>query len=387
MPRTITARLKRFALNASLVLLATALGVGAMEGIVRWKFPQPTGLTHQDKYGLAMHWPGITRYVPRYGHDVSFNSMGMRDREHAPEKRPGDFRILVMGDSFMEAYQVPFEASLPALLEKSLSAGTEGGIEVINAGVSGWGTDDELRYYSEYARAMKPDLVVVAMTLHNDISDNLRQVWHTERNGMLVEKDVSPIPWFRYKRLTAQAFLSTRFQLYQLWRVVRHGREIKVATRQLRTHVATLFDEPLAPETARGVLLTQLLLARLDSVVQGDGGRLAVVLLPLQYQVSDEGFAAFSANFPDSMKPRLDRPQSLVLDVTERLGIPSVDLLPNFRRWMTEHGGALYLEGDGHWNVPGHRLATDVVASALMDRGLVPSGAVAQGGGAAPADR
>ena len=51
-------------------------------------------------------------------------------------------------------------------------------IEVINAGVSGWGTDDELRYLTEYGLKYQPDLVVVAMTLHNDISDNLRQDWH-----------------------------------------------------------------------------------------------------------------------------------------------------------------------------------------------------------------
>lgn len=369
-------KLRRLALNASLMVAAASIAILAMELVVRWKFPQPTGLTHQDKYGLAMHWPGITRYVPKYGHDVSFNSAGMRDREHALEKNAGDFRILVMGDSFMEAYQVPFEQSLPALLEQSLVKDAARGVEVINAGVSGWGTDDELRYYNEYARPMKPDLVVVAMTLHNDISDNLREKWHTERDGALVEQDVSPIPWLRYQRLKVQAFLSTRLQLYQLWRVVRHGRGMRVAAGELRTHVATLFDEPLHDRTARGVRLTELLLARLDSSVRRDGGQLAVVLLPLQYQVSDAGFAAFSQAFPDSAKPRLDRPQVILHEITERLGIPTVDLLPHFRDWMTTDGRSLYLEGDGHWNEPGHRLATRVVAESLLRRGLVPSGAI-----------
>jgi lysophospholipase L1-like esterase len=374
-PRSIPHLLKRLAVNAGIVLFATMLGVAAMEGIVRWKFPQPTGLTHQDKYGLNMHWAGITRFVPRYGHTVSFNSFGMRDREHEVEKAPGDFRVLVMGDSFMEAFQVPFEASMPALLEQSLAAGAARRVEVINAGVSGWGTDDELRYYEMYARRMKPDLVVVAMTLHNDVSDNLRQDWHTERDGQLVDKDVRPMPWLRYKRLQVQAFLSTRSQLYQLWRVVRHGRGMKVAAQELRSHVATLFDEPLHASTARGVLLTELLLARLDSIVRSDGGRLAVVLLPLQYQVSDPAFAEFSATFPDSVRPTLDRPQAVMLDITSRLGIPTVDLLPGFREWMAKQGSSLYVEGDGHWNVPGHRLATDVAAAALLERGLVPPAA------------
>jgi len=364
-------RLKRLATNSFLVLVACAVTIGAMEGIVRWKFPQPTGLTHQDRYGLALHWPGIVRYLPRYGHEVSFNSVGMRDREHAKEKRPGDIRVLVMGDSFMEAYQVPFEQSLPSLLEKSLAAQAGRGVEVINAGVSGWGTDDELRYYTEYAREMKPDLVIVSMTLHNDISDNLRQVWHTERDGVLVEEDVAPMPWLRYQELRVKAYLSTRFQLYQLWRVVRHGGEMRVAATQLRSHVETLFDDPLQQPTARGMRLTELLLARLDSAVRSDGGRLALVLLPLQFQVSDPEFSRFTATFADSAAVQLDRPQAMVNEIATRLRIPVIDLLPGFRRWSSDGGGSLYLEGDGHWNVAGHKLATEVVAARLVDDGLV----------------
>src|SRR5262249_7876809 len=137
--------------------------------------PQPVGLSHQDRYGLPLHYPGITHFLPQYGHEVSFNSAGMPDREHALEKQPGAFRLLLLGDSFMEALQVPADSMLATLMERDLTRATGRPVEVINAGVSGWGTGDELRYLTRYGLAYHPDLVVVAMTLHNDISDNLRR--------------------------------------------------------------------------------------------------------------------------------------------------------------------------------------------------------------------
>lgn len=71
---------------------------------------------------------------------VSINSKGLRDVEHNCEKEEGIFRIVVLGDSFMEAYQVPLEQSFPRLLEKNLNKRSSKKVEVINLGVGGHGT-------------------------------------------------------------------------------------------------------------------------------------------------------------------------------------------------------------------------------------------------------
>ncbi|MCC7001484.1 MAG: SGNH/GDSL hydrolase family protein [Gemmatimonadaceae bacterium] len=359
-------------LGLIVVGVSSVIGLAVMEGLVRWKFPQPTGLSHQDRYGLATHWPGITRYLPQFGHEVSFNSFGMRDREHEIAKAPGVFRVLVLGDSFMEAYQVPFDSSMPAMLEQALAARTGKRIEVVNAGVSGWGTDDELRYYTEYGRAMKPDLVVVAMTLHNDVSDNLRQVWHTEREGRLVATERAPIPTMEYRKIQLKGYIATRFQLYQLWRKVRHSGTMRQAASQLRSHVQTLFDDPLQEPTATGMRLTEQMLGRLDSLVTSDGGEMAVVMLPLMFQLKDSVWTQFAQTFPDSGRTvSRDRPQAVVQGITARLGIPTIDLLPEFRQWVGAGKPSLYIEWDGHWNVQGHRLATQVATDGLVGSGLV----------------
>lgn len=358
--------------NAGIVSLAVVLGLAVAEGVVRWRFPQPTGLSHQDRYGLAMHWPGITRSLPQFGHTVTHNADGMRDRAWSRAKAPGTFRILLTGDSFMEAYQVPFDSATPARLEGALQqAGKR--VEVMNAGVSGWGTDDQLRYYMRYAREFRPDLVVVAMTLHNDISDNMRRAWHVERDGGLVERDRPPMPWLDYQKVRLKGYVATRFQLYQLWRKVRHRGTMRTVAGDLRSHVQTLFETPMPEDAARGFELTELLLSRMDSVVSADGGRLVVVLLPVMMQLSDSAFARFAGTFvgaPAGVDS--EQPQRLMRGIAERQRLPLIDLLPAFRAWTTGGGESLYLEWDGHWNARGHRLASDVISRALLDGGFIP---------------
>lgn len=358
--------------NGLLILAATGLTLALTELGLRLAYPQPTGLSHQDRYGLAMHWPGITRSLPRYGTTVSFNSVGMRDREHPIPKPAGVFRVLLLGDSFMEALQVPFEESFPFLLQQNLARQTGKQVEVVNAGVSGWGTDDELRYLTSYGLQYQPDLVVVAMTIHNDISDNFREDWHTVRDGALIEQPKVPASYLSYKVTELKAFLATHFQTYQLWRKVRHRSEIRQIGAQLNSHIVQLFQEPPSDRIRWGFEFTALLLQRIQEVTMAAGGESALVLLPLRVQLTDSSFAAFvsSANL-DTVTMPLTAPQRRLVSTAEALGMPVVDLLPVFRGWAAVGGADPYLEWDGHWNATGHRIAASTAANQLIADGLI----------------
>ena len=88
--------------------------------------------------------PGRTAYqrTRDYGVSVTINDKGLRDRAHAYAPDPGVFRIIVLGDSFMEAYQVPLEQSLPYRLQEALA---DRSVEVVNLGVGGYGPEREGR--------------------------------------------------------------------------------------------------------------------------------------------------------------------------------------------------------------------------------------------------
>jgi len=360
-------------LNILLGLGALVVGLAVAELAVRLFAPQPIGLSHQDRYGLALHYPGITHFLPQYRHEVSFNSVGMRDREHTFEKQAGTFRILLMGDSFMEALQVPADSMLATLMERDLTRATGRPVEVINAGVSGWGEGDQLRYLTRYAVAYHPDLVVVAMTLHNDISDNLRRQWYSLKDGALVDLNPPPMSWFHFKVLEWKALLATHFQVVQLWRRVRQGHEIDQYRQALDSHVVELFTVPSPPDLAAGWQLTDRLLAAIRDTSNAMGSRMAVVLLPLKYQLADTTFASFvkhAAIPPDRMG--IYQPQTVVRRMADSLHVPVVDLLPAFRQWTAARKAPLYLDWDGHWNDAGHRLAADVVVQDLVAADLVP---------------
>jgi len=102
-----------------------------------------------------------------------FNSHGFRDYERTYEKPPGVFRILVLGDSYIEALQVQLEESFTAPLEKTLNAhGSSIRFEVLGLGQSGFGTAQEYLWYLNFGVAYDPDLVILAFLTGNDFRDN-----------------------------------------------------------------------------------------------------------------------------------------------------------------------------------------------------------------------
>ncbi len=110
-----------------------------------------------------------------HGH-VSVNSLGFRGKEILP-KQPNTFRIAVLGDSFVESLQVDEEQTFVSLLEKQLNqlvAAKDRQFEVINCGVSGYGTAQELLMLQNYVFPLEPNAVLLSVFPENDIWCNLR---------------------------------------------------------------------------------------------------------------------------------------------------------------------------------------------------------------------
>ena len=109
--------------------------------------------------------------------NVRINSDGLRDREHAIQKSEGTLRIAVLGDSYVEGMNVPLEKTVPAVLERELSSCAAPGhrqVEVINFGVSGYGTARELLTLREHVWKYDPDIILLAFYTGNDFFNNYR---------------------------------------------------------------------------------------------------------------------------------------------------------------------------------------------------------------------
>jgi hypothetical protein len=104
-----------------------------------------------------------------YANVLETNSKEYRDTEHDVRKKPGVFRIVILGDSFMDAHHVNFEDSLPQRLQTCMK---ERNIEIINLGIRAYGTVQQYLSLKNEGLKYKPDLVILAFFPMNEPIDN-----------------------------------------------------------------------------------------------------------------------------------------------------------------------------------------------------------------------
>lgn len=101
---------------------------------------------------------------------VETNNLGFHDRER--QATNDNYRILFLGDSFVEGRQVKTESLFTSRLEKKLTSDGKK-IEVINGGVQGTGTPYQYVLWKEFFQPnIKIDHLVLCFFMGNDLMDN-----------------------------------------------------------------------------------------------------------------------------------------------------------------------------------------------------------------------
>jgi hypothetical protein len=92
---------------------------------------------------------------------MDINSNGFRGEEIPKEKKIGEIRVLVMGDSITCGDTLPVEDIFVTKMEKYLKQGKpQTAIRVINGGLGDIGLEDEVNILIEQGLAVKPDIVL-----------------------------------------------------------------------------------------------------------------------------------------------------------------------------------------------------------------------------------
>jgi hypothetical protein len=363
--------LRGLAARAGMVIASVAVAVLLTELALAILLPQERSIWARTRDQMVIHPASFETYYPQFQTWIRTNSWGMRDRPHELAKPAGTFRVLVLGDSFMEAVQVDFEQSLPSLIETKLAERTGRAIEVINAGVSGWGTDDELTYLERYGLAFSPDLVLIAMTLHNDLSDNLDLEYHDFRDGRIVERPRVEFSALGWPLIRVREYIANHMHLYSVYSRLKTVRRSQVGAQALNSHLISLIRREPDHWKTDGWEMTRQLLDRTRDVARAAGAQTAVFLIPLFIQASPERLESFLSS--QGLSPsdiELDQPQRVMAEWGARAAVEVIDLAPDFRSAYAK-GDSLYLVDDGHWNRAGHALAAEIVARELVRRSLV----------------
>lgn len=201
---------KKFLANAALTLVTLAVTFALCEVAVRALYKDQTVLFpryHTDyRYGRytirgirphADYWmtsvDGSWRLVA--------NAKGFRaTREYSYAKPANVLRVLALGDSHTQGYEVRQEFTFSAVLERYLVRhGTAA--EAMNSGVSGFSTAEELVLLENEGIKYAPDAVVLGF-YGNDFEDNVRAgLFGLDAEGRLTEKKHEHIPGVRVQNL------------------------------------------------------------------------------------------------------------------------------------------------------------------------------------------
>jgi lysophospholipase L1-like esterase len=274
-------------------------------------------------------------------------------------------------------------------------------VEVINFGVSGYGTAQELLALRHKAWRYDPDLVILAFLTGNDLRNNSRALqggnrpYFMYKGGELVldrrytEKRSYRVGTSAVGRLRDWVHLHSR-----LWQVgVAIRKAWKRRAKPARTPPAgqaerglddPVYTEPSEPAWQEAWRITEDLVRQIDAEVRERGARLMVVTLSNSSQVHPdpaerERFAravgAEDLLYPDRRIQALARAE----------GIPSLMLVPPLREWAEQHRTCVHgfsnaVPCGGHWNEHGHRVSGEAIAAAVCHELLQPAqpGAVAR---------
>ena len=180
--------MKKFILNTVMILLSMIIGLVIMEGIVRVTFGKQLAIFPRYVSDVQYADFKIRGNIPEssYRHksadgkwDFRINKNGFRsDAEYNYDKPKDVKRILLLGDSFTFGFEVNVEETFGYVLEQYLNENGQK-FEVINAGVSGFGTAEELAFFENEGMKYDPDYVILGFFVndyHNNIMSNLYDI-------------------------------------------------------------------------------------------------------------------------------------------------------------------------------------------------------------------
>lgn len=402
-----------------MIVVGLILGLLVVEvGLRVIGYSFPTFYATDADRGIALR-AGVEGWYRREGRNyVRINSDGLRDREHTKAKPPNTLRIAVIGDSYAEALQVPVDNAFWAVMAERLRqhcpklAGQQ--LEVINFGVSGYGTAQELITLRQKVWDYSPDIVLLAVCTGNDITDNSRTLKKTDipyfvysdgqnltldnsfRDSPAFRLQTSALSgvgrWLRDSLRFVQAIIEARIVIKNY--IARRRAASRASAPTTNTAAAEpeppppaaqptdlarsqemgldnlIYREPTEAVWKEAWRVTEGLITLMHDEVKSRGAKFLVVTLSngIQVHPDPQGRRAFMQNVGAT---DLFYPDRRIEALCEREGINVLTLAPTLQAYAEQqkvflHGFDENI-GSGHWNALGHRVAGELIAQKICD--------------------
>ncbi len=297
------------------ILLQAAPDVG-------WTFTPNMHVTLDDCKGDAWNAPFAT------------NAAGLADQHWPHEKRPGDVRVLLLGNHLADGLGVAREDRLSVRIAHLADQTRGSRLSVVNATIPGYATAQQIQWLEKRGLAYDPDVVVLVLDPSRDLAANLGPP-----RTRAIEPNLPPASGLLALSGAAR------------WLAGHHG-----VTPE--TPIAIDAPPPLETEAqrTRAMAETRRLIARLAQTSHDAGARFAVLVAP-----------------PCSARPNDQALCSSIEDIA-----PCIDPTETFEslRRSTTRPLELCLDALGRWGRDSHFLASHALWDLLIRDGVWPDGVV-----------
>lgn len=365
-----------------------------------FSLPDPLlGWRHEPDFSQRYGWPEHPDgYIT-----IATNNLGLREDGPSGEvPEPGVLRVLALGDSHTDGL-LNNDESWPNVLEK-LGEAEHGPWEVLNAGVTGYQPWHYYTWWQQYGRVLRPDLVLLAYYLGNDLpsggsftdSESTTDALSEEGPGDAASAETSTL-------VRLARGLRHRCRLCALASLIGHRLVLDGPTYEESLFVAGADEEQqerylAAVRYCIGCLwqsieqqwrldgseaayaeelgMTREIFLRLRDEVWSDGATLGVILLPTKMQIEPEALAraretARILGMQDVDTALEDRLRIDLRSLLLELEIPAIDVQDALETERAETGNKLYYDADWHLTPAGSRVVAEAVREALLTLGLL----------------
>lgn len=385
-------KIRTFLINILFVFIIFSVFITILEIVLRtthlfgarisWMEPDPV-LGYRFTPGRK-YW-----YDKENDHPITgrINSYGWRDKEWSRHKPANAYRVAVLGDSMVAAFEVESDRTFLTLAEKQLKENYGLDVELMNFGRFGFTQTEELIVLKNHIKQFTPDIVLLFFFPGNDIQEVsrktspylLRPFYNISESGELI-LDASYVdnPEFKIKCLINSfkqhsALISLLCERYNAYKKQKQFR----ANFSSRTLVVEEWPRKLVTENClslctdnpneiylKNYQLNKILIKTMSEYCKEEGMQFVLVTLDIpayipkvesQLTLID---STFNTNFfEDDLK-----------DFAKSINIEYFGLQRVFRQFFNKTDIYLRWGKDwkswGHWNYEGHK----VVANALADK-------------------
>ncbi|MDB4728370.1 hypothetical protein OAF63_06230 [Saprospiraceae bacterium] len=323
------------------------------------------------------------------------NSDGFRGAE-VENKKEGEQRILLLGDSFMQSDEVEYTKTIGQQLEKLLGDS----VSVFQHGQPSWSPLLELNWLLKKGKKLDLDQIVLFLFPNDFFSGQVvgdkgyTPYARFDKDGYPLSFDFSSIKtnkhrnaWshfleqFKYLQtyrvfisISTQKELKSKFSLPQVENLLQlPPKDFHQTTLELYAQnnlmaggilglISTSRDSDFWDVgTKKRLNLSEQYLSLMKTWLSSEGIDLSIVLIPHPFEFlgENEGTRKFYG-FPKLVFPQTGL-QDRLQDFCQKNQIPFLPLHAGFDNFKKENEEPLYFYHDGHWNATGHRLAAENV--------------------------